>query len=133
VHEIQPEHPVGRSFLKKQGYVWATLALFLMSLTLHWILAWQAYVDEEEALGQQPEVRGYLHEVGRDTFENWQSEFLQLVWQVAGLSFLLAVGSPQSKEGDDRKEAKLDEILQLLDPQQGKQLIEQLDKKYPKH
>lgn len=25
----------------------------------------------------------------RDTFENWQSEFLQLLWQVAGLAILL--------------------------------------------
>jgi hypothetical protein len=35
----------------------------------------------------------------RDTLENWQSEFLQLIWQVAGLAILLHVGSPQSKRG----------------------------------
>lgn len=40
--------------------------------------------------------------MSRDTLENWQSEFLQLVWQVAGLTYLLYVGSPQSKEEDDR-------------------------------
>lgn len=42
----------------------------------------------------------------RDTMENWQSEFLQLIWQVAGLSILWYVGSPQSKEGDERKRRK---------------------------
>ena len=42
----------------------------------------------------------------RDTLENWQSEFLQLMWQVGGLAFLLYVGSPQSKEGDERVEAE---------------------------
>jgi hypothetical protein len=52
----------------------------------------------------------------RDTMENWQSEFLQLIWQVAGLAFLLYIGSPQSKEGDDRKEEKLDYIVEKLDP-----------------
>jgi hypothetical protein len=52
----------------------------------------------------------------RDTFENWQSEFLQLVWQVGGLAMLLWVGSPQSKEGDDRVEAKIDAILKVVDP-----------------
>jgi UV DNA damage repair endonuclease len=43
----------------------------------------------------------------RDNAENWQSEFLQLIWQVAGLAFPLYISSPQSKEGDDRKEEKL--------------------------
>jgi len=48
--------------------------------------------------------------------ENWQSEFLQLIWQVAGLSILWYVGSPQSKEGDERKEEKMDIIIEMLDP-----------------
>jgi hypothetical protein len=45
------------------------------------------------------------------TFENWQSEFLQLVWQAAGLAFLFFWGSSQSKESDDRVEAKIDRLL----------------------
>jgi Domain of unknown function (DUF6766) len=32
----------------------------------------------------------------RDTLENWQSEFLQLLWQVTGLAILLHVGSPHA-------------------------------------
>jgi hypothetical protein len=50
-------------------------------------------------------------ETAKDTLENWQSEFVQLAWQVGGLAFFFFVGSPQSKEGDDRREAKLDIIL----------------------
>ena len=42
------------------------------------------------------------------TLENWQSEFLQLVWQAIGLSLLFLWGSSQSKESDERMEAKLD-------------------------
>jgi hypothetical protein len=45
------------------------------------------------------------------TFENWQSEFLQLVWQAAGLSLFYFWGSSQSKEGDERVEAKIDRLL----------------------
>jgi hypothetical protein len=45
------------------------------------------------------------------TFENWQSEFLQLIWQAAGLAFLLFWGSSQSRESDDRMESKLDALL----------------------
>jgi hypothetical protein len=63
--------------------------------------------------------------------ENWQSEFLQLMWQVAGLSFLLYVGSPQSKENEERLEKKLDAILQKIEPEKAQEIIEQLKKGYP--
>ncbi len=46
------------------------------------------------------------------TFENWQSEFLQLVWQAAGLAVFYYWGSSQSKEGDERLEAKIDRLLE---------------------
>ncbi|HEV7736962.1 MAG TPA: DUF6766 family protein [Chlamydiales bacterium] len=62
--------------------------------------------------------------------ENWQSEFLQLRWQLAGLAFLLHVGSLQSKEGDDRKEEKIDAILEAVDPEKGKKLISEIDRKF---
>lgn len=42
--------------------------------------------------------------LARDTLEHRQSEFLQLLWQIGGLALLLYLGSPQSKEGDDRME-----------------------------
>ncbi|TIR43956.1 MAG: hypothetical protein E5X53_39350, partial [Mesorhizobium sp.] len=61
---------------------------------------------------------------------NWQSEFLQLLWQVGGLAFLLFVGSPQSKESTDRMEAKIDALLTLVDPKKGKEAIRELDLQY---
>jgi hypothetical protein len=71
----------------------------------------------EQTAHQQPvEVSAYSIQMARDTLENWQSEFLQLIWQVAGLAMLLHLGSPQSKEGDDRMEAKIDAILLAVDP-----------------
>jgi hypothetical protein len=33
------------------------------------------------------------------------------VWQVAGLTWLLHTGSPASRDGDERLESKVDEIL----------------------
>lgn len=114
----------------KYGYLWVTGAFFLISLAGHWLFAWFAYVDEQEAHQQPVEVSSYLIEVSRDTLENWQSEFLQLAWQVAGLAFLLYVGSPQSKEGDDRTEAKIGLIIQKLDPKKGEDEIKKLDRQY---
>jgi hypothetical protein len=73
----------------------------------------------------------YLAETLRDTFENWQSEFLQLMWQVGGLALLLYVGSPQSKEGDSRREKKLEAILRAVAPDADAQIaaIDAVDSK----
>jgi hypothetical protein len=94
--------------------LWVTLALFGISITGHWVLGWYAFVDDQVQHAQSPEFTRYLVEIGRDTLENWQSEFLQLIWQVSGLAILYHVGSPQSKDGNDRLEEKVDRILRAV-------------------
>ena len=117
---------------KKKGYLWVTLLLFIFSLGLHWIFGWEAFKNDQLAHHQPIIIADYLVEMMRDTMENWQSEFLQLIWQVVGLSILWYAGSPASKEGDDRKEEKLDYIIQKLDPANYKKLMQEWDNKYPK-
>ena len=117
---------------KKYGYALLTLGFFLVSLFLHWYFGWKAFVDDAAAHGQAPEQGEYLREMMRDTFENWQSEFLQLLWQVVGLTILLYVGSPQSKESEDRSEAMMEEILRKVDPKGAQKFLTELEAKYPK-
>lgn len=121
---------MNKNIFTRYGYVWVTSALFLVSIAGHWLFAWFAFVDEAATHGEAVQFDSYFIEVMRDTLENWQSEFLQLIWQVAGLAFLLYIGSPQSKEGDDRKEEKIDEILRLLDHKNAEKTIARLDQKY---
>lgn len=116
--------------LKHYGFFWVTLGFFIISISLHWVFAWYSYIQEQEEHKQPIEFNDYLNETLRDTMENWQSEFLQLMWQVVGLSILWFVGSSQSKESDDRLEEKIDLLIQKLEPEKGKQLIQELDKKY---
>lgn len=117
--------------LGKYSYAWLTLAFFLVSLVLHWYFGWDAFKDEAREHGQAPEVSSYLVQMARDTFENWQSEFLQLLWQVVGLAYFLYIGSPSSKEGSDRVEAKLDELIRLqAGDEKGQTLIDQVDRRY---
>lgn len=118
------------SVWKLYGYAWITLGLFAFSLAGHWLFGWFAYVDEQRVHGQAVEISGYAFEMLRDTFENWQSEFLQLLWQVGGLAIFLFAGSPQSKEGEERLEEKIDHILRAVDPESGKAQIEKLDQQY---
>lgn len=118
--------------MKKYAYAWITIAFFLVSIVGHWVFGWYAFADEAVAHAQTPQVSGYLNEMLRDTFENWQSEFLQLLWQVVGLAYFLYVGSPASKENDDRMEAKIDALLKLHG-EQGERLITDLDERYMRH
>ena len=124
--DTKPEWP----FWRRYSFTLVTLGLFVVSFAGHWAFGWYAYLDEQAAHGGSAEVAGFLVEAGRDTLENWQSEFLQLVWQVAGLSFLFHVGSSQSEESDERAEAKLDAILRKVDPQTADRIINDLDKRY---
>jgi hypothetical protein len=120
----------GISLWRAYAYAWITLGLFLFSLAGHWLFGWFAYVDEQTAHSQPIAIGGYTVLMLRDTLD-WQSEFLQLLWQVGGLAFFLYLGSPQSREGDERKEAKLDAILHQLGPD-GARIIAELDQKYPR-
>ena|SRR5687768_1086691 len=117
--------------LKKFGFAWVTLGFLLISILGHWVFGWLAYVDEQQTHGAEIEVGGYVVEMLRQTFENWQSEFLQLLWQVVGLTLLLYVGSPQSKESEDRSEAKLDAILRKVDPDGATKTLNTIEKKFP--
>jgi len=124
-------HPAEMSVLRRYAYAWLTLLFFAVSFGLHWYFGWRAFVAEAEAHQQVPQLADYLNEMGRDTFENWQSEFLQLLWQVVGLAYFLYLGSPTSKENDDRMEAKIDFILEHTPG--GKKALESIDHEYLRH
>lgn len=130
----EPRSPKpGHWFQKsKYGFLWVTLSFFVLTLIGHWMFGWFAYVNEQQSLGAPIAVSDYFVEATRDTLENWQSEFLQLIWQVAGPAFLLYVSSPQSREGEDRKEEKLDAILEAVNPKDVRNILSRLEQKYPK-
>lgn len=53
-------------------------------MTLDWLSGWYAFVDEARQHGQAPELTQFAMVTTRGTFENWQPEFLQLLWQAVG-------------------------------------------------
>ena len=55
---------------------------------------------------------------------------MQLLWQVVGLAYFLYVGSPSSKENDDRMEAKIDALLRIAGGKDGSELISEIDREY---
>jgi hypothetical protein len=115
---------------KRYAYGWVTLGFFLISLIGHWLFGWFAYVNEQAAHHAAVSTSDYTIQMMRDTLENWQSEFLQLLWQVGGLAILLYVGSPQSREASERVEAKLDALLRMVGKEKGDEMITMLDSEY---
>lgn len=128
--EEQEVKAARHGILGKYAYGWLTLAFFVGSLLLHWFFAWRSFVEDAQQSGDRVSVSLYVNEMLRDTFENWQSEFLQLIWQVVGLAYFLYVGSPSSKENDDRMEAKIDALIRLQAPDRGDEILGDIDEKY---
>jgi hypothetical protein len=118
------------SIWKRYGYGWVTLGFFIISLIGHWLFGWFSYISEQQAHQRPVQISEYVVQMSRETLENWQSEFLQLLWQIGGLALLLYVGSPQSKEGDDRMEAKIDAILMAVSPNEADKLLQEIDEEY---
>ncbi len=88
----------------------ALAMLFLASWFGHAISQWQEFTDEQAAHGQPAEVGDYLAAFSSTTFENWQSEFLQLFSFVVLAAMLIHRGSAESRDSDDRIEQALQRI-----------------------
>jgi hypothetical protein len=96
-----------------------TLAiLFLVSWTLQTWTGWTEFVADEAALGRLAEPfgpDGYVWSWGQATFENWQSEFLQVFVFIVLTTFLVHRKSHESPDTDYDTEASLRRIEAKLD------------------
>jgi hypothetical protein len=103
---------------KAYSFALVTGALFLFSWLGQFIFQIIVERNEAEQHGQSFSWSDFFPQFFESTLENWQSEFLQLVWQAAGLALFYYWGSSQSRESDDRIEAKIDALLRdrNLDP-----------------
>ena len=98
-------------FGRAYSFALVTGALFLLSWSGQFVAQLIVERNEAEQHSQPFEWGDFIAQFTASTLENWQSEFLQLIWQAVGLALLLFWGSSQSKESDERIEAKLDALL----------------------
>ena len=96
---------------KKRGYLYVTIMFFAITWLIHGITAYNQFVSEQNEHGQPVSMNLFWNEFTRQTMENWQSEFLQLSWQIGGLMILFAVASPQDRIGEERKEKIIRETI----------------------
>ena len=104
--------------LGNYGLAWVLLTLFLVSWVMQTWMGWEEFVAEQNTHEQSAQVfgqDGYIWTWGAATFENWQSEFLQLLSMAVLTSFLIFKGSAESRDSDDEMQETLVRIERRLD------------------
>jgi hypothetical protein len=95
-----------RRFWRNYNLSIVLFACFIISWVLQAWTGWVKFAAEQHQHTQNPSVfgsDGYVWEFAAATFENWQSEFLQLLAMVVLTSFLIHRGSAESKDSNDRQ------------------------------
>ena len=93
-----------RALMRDYGLGVVLAALFVLSWIVQSLAGWVDFVAEQQAHGEQAMLfgdSGYVWHWLEGTFENWQSEFLQLFTMVVLTAFLVHKGSSESKDSDD--------------------------------
>jgi hypothetical protein len=111
------------SLWKDYGLSIALFSLFAAAFLLHTVTGWMQYSADQRSHGEQPTIfgdSGYVWYWGEWTFQNWQSEFLELGVIVVLSSVLIHKGSAESKDSDDEIKELLTSIERKLDEIEAK-------------
>jgi hypothetical protein len=105
-------------FLRNYGLSLVLLGLFLGSWIAHALTGWVAFAADQQSHGQVAQLwgpDGYIWEWLDSTFENWQSEFLQLFTMVVLTAFLIHKGSHESRDSETEMQVALARIEEQLE------------------
>jgi hypothetical protein len=115
VRSIMVEQTKERSIWREFGLGLVLVILFLTSWIAQGIAQWQVFTDEQAEHGEPAEIGDFVAEFSHSTFENWQSEFLQLFSFVVLAALYIHKGSAESKDGAEKLEAAIRRIEERLD------------------
>jgi hypothetical protein len=105
-----------RSWIRNYSLGLVLAALFLVSWISQGVFQGFEFVAEQGEMDWSEFASAFL----AATFENWQSEFLQLLSFVLLTTYFIYKGSHESKDSQDRMEAKIDQILEAVGGNDGK-------------
>jgi hypothetical protein len=111
-----------RGFLRDYGLGVVLATLFVVSWVLQSLTGWVEFAGEQQSHGQVAQLfgsSGYFWGWMAATFENWQSEFLQLFTMAVLTAFLVHRGSTESKDGEDELMLQLAAIRTELESLRG--------------
>jgi succinate dehydrogenase hydrophobic anchor subunit len=92
--------------------------LFILTFLLHGLFGWWQYLADQAA-NDDPATfwgpSGYIVYFGEWTFQNWQSEFLEVYLLIVLTASLVHKGSHESKDGEEEMKAALSRIEKRID------------------
>lgn len=100
----------------------ALAGLFIVSWLLQSVSGWVEFTAEQASHGDSAQLfgpTGYIWRWMESTFENWQSEFLQLFTMVVLTAFLVHRASHESRDSDDEVKSSLKTIQERLERMEG--------------
>ena len=112
-----------QSAFRNYGLSIVLASLFITSWLVQSVAGWAEFVSEQ---GQHQQAAslfgqdGYVWSWLQATFENWQSEFLQLFAFVVLTTFLIHRHSHESRDSQDRMAREIREIRDLLKSREGR-------------
>ena len=112
-----PTSPVARLWRDYSlGIVVAVM--FVVSMLLHAVFGWWQYAADQAAHGAPAVVwgpDGFVVYFGEWTFQNWQSEFLEVLLLIVLTKYFLHKGSPESRDSQDEMMAAIERIEKQLE------------------
>ena len=108
---------------RNYGLSLALAMLFVVSWLVQSVAGWVEFVAEQAQHQQTASLfgqDGYVWTWLQATFENWQSEFLQLFAFVVLTTFLIHRHSHESRDSQDKMEREIREIRDLLKAREGR-------------
>ena len=113
-------------FVKEHGLSLVLAGLFIGSWLLQSVSGWVEFVSDQQAHGETAQLwgsAGYFWSWMQATFENWQSEFLQLFAMVVLTAFLIHRSSSESRDGAEEMKIailRIEERLIEMDEKGGR-------------
>lgn len=104
-------------YLRDYGLGIVLAGLFLFSWILQSLTGWVEFAAEQQVHGEAAQLfgpSGYFWPWMQATFENWQSEFLQLFTMALLTAFLIHKGSTESKDSEEEIMLQLSAIREDL-------------------
>ena len=105
---------------------------FAITWLLHGITEYNQFIEERYKHDQPVAMNLFWNEFIRQTMENWQSEFLQLSWQIDGLMIFFVCLWLLHKDISRKRKKILEKLLELqLSKDNYSQFMNNLIEKYP--
>lgn len=112
-------------FLRNYSLGIVLAVLFFVSWILQSVTGWVEFAAEQQTHGEVAQLfggSGYFWPWMQATFENWQSEFLQLFTMAILTAFLIHKGSSESKDSEAEMMLELTQIRrELIELKQGRE------------